>query len=471
MASNVVKELGDEFLNCAVCRSTYSEPKMLPCIHSFCRNCLEQCKMAAQQKGERFGCPICRTTITLPPGGIKALPTNFLLQSLHDKLGEIETKDASGSLTTAKRTLTRKISKTRCSTHTNGLSMYCRTCKVFQCMSCTTSNKHSGHDLVDATEAELDVHETLELQAVLLESVQEHARCGETEDRARRASQRVKREAASAEDAITQRAAEAMERIAAEKTAMLSRLRMTEARKLRLINRVLDSAAETKSRLKEIEASVKEAIKSENSEDVPKTSNLLSQLEELRIELENIELEDSLHGLGLEFEPSAEVSTLIGELRNPASVVEENSNSSAQTTNISQEQPDTNGHVSTANEVESVQEINYTDVGHYEDETQNNGESKELSLEETLDAIVSETLQPTTVLSPTEEYNYTIDHHAWHPPPPPPWHHPPHHHHRPRHHLHHPHHPRHPFVPGSGCHGGMRHGRPFGRRGRCHHPM
>lgn len=48
-----------------------------------------------------------------------------------------------------------------------------------------------GHDLVDATDGELDVHDTLQLQAVLLEAVQERCRCRETEEKARKALQRI----------------------------------------------------------------------------------------------------------------------------------------------------------------------------------------------------------------------------------------------------------------------------------------
>lgn len=486
MAAKIAKELGAEFLNCAVCRGTYKEPKMLPCIHSFCKSCLEECVKASQRQGNRFGCPICRTSITLPPGGITALPTNFLLQSLHDKLGEMETEDNSDQNSQVKTKHSSRISKTRCSKHTNSLSMYCRTCKSFQCMTCTSSREHMGHDLVDATDGELDVHDTLQLQAVLLEAVQERSRCRGTEEKARKALQRIKREAAETEESIKQRAAEARERIEAEETSLLSRLHMTEARKLRLLNRVLDGAKENRTRCKEIEGSVKEALLSEDSDETSATGSIASHLDELRTNLRDLDLDESLLSLGLEFhrDPS-DNDTIVGELRNATENNEQTNQISRQS---SQVEIDHNSDASV--DMSPVQTLpihqfelsqaNQEGVDHNVDgnipevQASPNSQSFAPTLEQSIDALLNEAVSGAT---PGQESTMaqacSCTNHLDVFPPPPPWRHPPHH---PPHHPRHHHPPHFSFGPRRGCHHhGMRPRHPFfrgrGRRGHCHQPM
>ena len=63
--------------SCAICLEdpTYRRPKALSCLHTFCENCLNMCRVV---KG-MIKCPTCRRKTTLPPGGVKKLPENFYL--------------------------------------------------------------------------------------------------------------------------------------------------------------------------------------------------------------------------------------------------------------------------------------------------------------------------------------------------------------------------------------------------------
>ena len=46
-------------LNCIVCRELFTEPKVLPCCHTFCKKCLEGILEKAEEK-EKLVCPQCR---------------------------------------------------------------------------------------------------------------------------------------------------------------------------------------------------------------------------------------------------------------------------------------------------------------------------------------------------------------------------------------------------------------------------
>ncbi|XP_066269299.1 tripartite motif-containing protein 3-like [Branchiostoma lanceolatum] len=84
MASNVISDLTDEFLVCRVCLEDFKQPKMLPCLHTFCQPCLE--KLLATEPVGRLDCPTCRQDVTLPQSGVQGLKSNFLVGKLRDIL-------------------------------------------------------------------------------------------------------------------------------------------------------------------------------------------------------------------------------------------------------------------------------------------------------------------------------------------------------------------------------------------------
>ena len=57
-AANLADSLGKQ-LECAVCLEQYTEPKVLPCLHSFCKRCLEGLTMTREGA---INCPTCRSS-------------------------------------------------------------------------------------------------------------------------------------------------------------------------------------------------------------------------------------------------------------------------------------------------------------------------------------------------------------------------------------------------------------------------
>ncbi|KAL4221981.1 Tripartite motif-containing protein 3 [Mactra antiquata] len=65
---------------CGICLSTFHEPKILPCFHTFCAKCLENNIVSTSQQYS-FKCPMCRAITQIPDGGVKAFQTNFYVTS------------------------------------------------------------------------------------------------------------------------------------------------------------------------------------------------------------------------------------------------------------------------------------------------------------------------------------------------------------------------------------------------------
>ena len=55
--------------DCSICMDELSEPRFLPCHHTFCLRCIEELRSSHQQARPRAGgvpCPLCRSTFSSP---------------------------------------------------------------------------------------------------------------------------------------------------------------------------------------------------------------------------------------------------------------------------------------------------------------------------------------------------------------------------------------------------------------------
>ncbi|KAK6167916.1 hypothetical protein SNE40_021840 [Patella caerulea] len=78
-------KIQDDHLTCTVCMEYFTRPKALPCLHTFCEDCLRDFIYGrGWERQGKFPCPICRTEAEIPEGGVKNFPDNHLVTSLSD---------------------------------------------------------------------------------------------------------------------------------------------------------------------------------------------------------------------------------------------------------------------------------------------------------------------------------------------------------------------------------------------------
>jgi hypothetical protein len=66
---------------CSICADTYSDPRTLPCVHTFCLRCIEGFS-EHKLPGNRVSCPLCRKEFAIPENGAEDLPKNFFIEQM-----------------------------------------------------------------------------------------------------------------------------------------------------------------------------------------------------------------------------------------------------------------------------------------------------------------------------------------------------------------------------------------------------
>ena len=117
-----------EEVSCSVCMCKYTDPKQLPCLHSFCLHCLNGIQRTSGRR-DKIACPECRQEFNVPDNGnLAALPTNFRINSLLDVLA-------------IKECNTTGVKCGNCDKRSKE-SHYCFQCCAFWCGECITF--HNG---------------------------------------------------------------------------------------------------------------------------------------------------------------------------------------------------------------------------------------------------------------------------------------------------------------------------------------
>ncbi|XP_006824167.1 tripartite motif-containing protein 2-like [Saccoglossus kowalevskii] len=75
---SLLDEVTEDFLSCSICLEIYKNPKVLPCLHTYCQQCLVTFKV---KSGGVLKCATCRIQCDSP---IEELKSNFFLTSLLD---------------------------------------------------------------------------------------------------------------------------------------------------------------------------------------------------------------------------------------------------------------------------------------------------------------------------------------------------------------------------------------------------
>ncbi|KAI8514040.1 hypothetical protein Bbelb_083640 [Branchiostoma belcheri] len=117
-----------EELSCSICLELFTRPKMLPCQHTFCQDCLQD----HAGRGGTFRCPNCRRQVLLPPQGVAGLPDNRIVANMCEKMQD-------------QAKMKPPQSGNRCSYHpSEEVKLYCKQCYLPVCTECCEES-HDGH--------------------------------------------------------------------------------------------------------------------------------------------------------------------------------------------------------------------------------------------------------------------------------------------------------------------------------------
>ncbi|XP_029355163.1 tripartite motif-containing protein 2 [Echeneis naucrates] len=143
--SPVVRQIDKQFLICSICLDRYENPKVLPCLHTFCERCLQNYIPAHSLT---LSCPVCRQTSILPEKGVAALQNNFFITNLMDVL-QREPGSCSQEATALNNiTAVAAGQLLSCPNHAgNVMEFYCPPCETAMCQECT-SGEHGEHPTV-----------------------------------------------------------------------------------------------------------------------------------------------------------------------------------------------------------------------------------------------------------------------------------------------------------------------------------
>ncbi|XP_074528180.1 tripartite motif-containing protein 3b isoform X2 [Halichoeres trimaculatus] len=141
--SPVVRQIDKQFLVCSICLDHYRNPKVLPCLHTFCESCLQN---YIPPESLTLSCPVCRQTSILPEKGVCALQNNFFITNLMEVLQrdpECSRPEACSVLESVSAAV---AGKPLCCPNHDGkvMEFYCESCETAMCLDCT-EGEHREH--------------------------------------------------------------------------------------------------------------------------------------------------------------------------------------------------------------------------------------------------------------------------------------------------------------------------------------
>lgn len=127
-------------LECPICCELFRQPRVLPCQHTYCLDCLEKCSVVVKHEEEEdetapsvllLRCPVCQREFRTPDeGGFKnVFSRSFMADSLLELLKTCD----------------------YCETHPDKfIQAYCERCQAPTCIQChMVGERHAGHGFTD----------------------------------------------------------------------------------------------------------------------------------------------------------------------------------------------------------------------------------------------------------------------------------------------------------------------------------
>ena len=144
--AEVLKKVEDQ-TTCPICMEHFTDPRVLPCFHSYCLTCLQRVLVEGNYS---LPCPTCRSPCPVPDKGLASLPSSFVVNNLIEVYDRIKKASAH-----------QHISCDNCD-NTNAIS-YCKQCATFLCPECLHHHNewklNAGHQILSLDEVASTAHQ------------------------------------------------------------------------------------------------------------------------------------------------------------------------------------------------------------------------------------------------------------------------------------------------------------------------
>ena len=117
-----LEELEKE-ITCALCQEYYIDPKILPCLHYYCKQCIFKLALKTGEN-KSFSCPECRKYTTLPKGGEEELRSAFFINRLKSMYSKY------------KKAINKQALCEMCTDSVTKAEAFCQQCDKFACKNC-----------------------------------------------------------------------------------------------------------------------------------------------------------------------------------------------------------------------------------------------------------------------------------------------------------------------------------------------
>jgi len=139
----------DDITRCPICTEVYADPRMLPCTHTYCLECIRKWSKG-RQPGDNITCQLslCQREFTLPGGnGVGDLLNNFFITTFlrMKELTTAESRKGPCEICSGDRTTGKKVATALC---IECQQILCQTCRGYHEKFRTTAT----HKIIDLGE-------------------------------------------------------------------------------------------------------------------------------------------------------------------------------------------------------------------------------------------------------------------------------------------------------------------------------
>jgi len=129
----------DDVMECPICTEMYTDPRVLPCVHTYCLKCIREWSKD-KQPGDTLACPLCRKEFTLPSNGVEDLPKNFYVANFL-QMKELQMKELSSVESKTSPCEACSGDEESESEVQNVASIFCVECQMKVCKICERGHK------------------------------------------------------------------------------------------------------------------------------------------------------------------------------------------------------------------------------------------------------------------------------------------------------------------------------------------